>query len=264
MQIFQRDFSLTWEQINELYNHVTDDSKSELTFEKFEDLVKCLWHNKLIKDTEKTPFFVSQTEMDFIQQNAAQFFEIQELGKFKKMVREKMGTAEFELSDETLAKVYSKMQNLRDCGQPSCDLFKTMLVKSQSRKSDFMQNDSGRERPRSVSGFDKCEDFDRLERRQVLSLKKLMHACTTAKQTENSDTISKLVFEVVTHGEESQRQWESLARILGVKNEYIEYLAIQHEQHRNEFTDLQKKVEELIEELSSEKSSNGFLRSSFK
>lgn len=256
MQLFQREFGLQWEQINSIYNHLTEDSKQDLTFEKFEDLIKVLQHKKSVNEIEKAPLTLDQFEFDFLRGNADAILKAADFGELKATIRGKLQSdeqREKEFGEETLERIWEKLDVFRKSPTPMNDTLKDVVIIDGSSMADRMAADSGRERALSSTNVDTTNEFERVQNRQIRHLQRLIAVCTSARQTDGSSAVTKLVVEVMLFGEKLHKGLDEMARILEAKNEYIGFISSEVEERKAETAKLLAKLEDFVVEISNAK-----------
>ena len=85
---FQAYFSITANQINELYNYLTDDGNKIIRFSDFQDLVHFLEENKREEDQKLVEVNVTQLQYDFIHCNLDELSRIRDIKEFKTFIEE--------------------------------------------------------------------------------------------------------------------------------------------------------------------------------
>lgn len=256
MQLFQREFGLHWEQINSIYNHLTEDSKQDLTFEKFEDLIKVLAHKKTLNDIEKAPLTLDQFEFDFLRFNADAILKAADVAELKAIVRSKLQSEEQrekEFGDETLERIWEKLEVFRKSPTPMNDTLKDVVIVDGSSTAERMAADSGRERALSSTNIDTTNEFERAQNRQIKNLQRLIAVCTSARQTDGSSAVAKLFMEVMLFGEKLHKGLDEMGRMLEAKNEYIAFINNEVEESKAETAKLQAKLEDFVVEISNAK-----------
>lgn len=85
---FQAYFNITANQINELYNYLTDDGNKIIKFSDFQDLVYFLEENKREEDQKLVEINLSQLQYDFIHCHLEELSKIKDIKEFKLFVEE--------------------------------------------------------------------------------------------------------------------------------------------------------------------------------
>lgn len=257
IQIFQREFGLQWEQINEIYNHLTDDSKTELTFDKFEDLIKILAHKKQVDEIGRTPLVLSQSEFDLLRTHGDAVLRANTRNELRDILHsllgQQPGKTSHDFSDETIDRIWDKLEVSRASLTPLNDALKSAQISDHRQTSDRLLGELGRERGLSASGVDCSDDFERLKTRQLKNLAKLMSLCTAAKQVDSSGAVTKLVFDVMSFGEGLHAGLEQIGQLITSKNDFINYLTLEAEDLKTEATRVQGRLDEFVEEISHER-----------
>lgn len=261
MQVFKRDFNLQWDQLNDLYNHLTEDSNIELNFDRFRDFIKCLWHNKLQHEIEHASINVPQYEYDFINRNLKEAAKFNSFVEFKTFMRRKDETgfekADWELDDDLLEKLYSKIEIVRSQLKPIEEILRSLQVTERTYKSERNRSASLNDRLLSVSHNDIEKDFDKLKEKQISSLKTLLNYCANIKNCDNSEAINKVLFEILKFGENSHKRLDDISKIMNSKDDYISFLSTEIEDYKLEAIKHQNKFEEFIEEISNNRTTIG-------
>jgi len=89
---FSSDFALTSEQINELYNYVTEDGIKVINFADFRDLVLFLEENKRDQERKSIEITVTPSQYAFIQASIDELSGLKEREAFKEWVRARSAT----------------------------------------------------------------------------------------------------------------------------------------------------------------------------
>jgi hypothetical protein len=263
MKVFQRDFVLTWEQTNDIYNHLTDDAKSELSFERFEDLIKVLEHKKHVAEMDRGALALSKLEADILRTNAAIFPQVSTPTELRQLLKSLLPddpvvqSAYFQ--DETVTALWERLEQLRESPNPVLDLLKGVQTGSTSDGTGDRVSDFGRDRTMSMGISDGADDFEQLKELQIKSLNKLIAACTVIKHSDGSEAVSKLVFELMVFGENLHKGFERMGAVVAAKNQYIDFMRSEAEELKRETAGLQTKLEEFVGEVSRERSENGWI-----
>lgn len=106
---FQAYFELTADQINELYNYVTDDGKKRITFTDFKDLIFFLEENRRNQEQKMIEITVTPNQYVFIEENIVELSSIKDKEAFIDYVRNASPSyerLEDNLSDELLNNLF--------------------------------------------------------------------------------------------------------------------------------------------------------------
>lgn len=264
MNLFQRDFNLQWDQLNDLFNHLTEDSNIELDFARFKDFIKCLWHNKLTSEGENSPIQVLQVEFDFIFKNVQEIYQTYSSADLKKVIFNKTkhendkNLSEFD--EDLIDKLFTRIEYCQIQAK-SAEFFLSMLQLVEHRnKQETILSTSNNERQLSISTTDKPKDFASIRDKQISNIKQLINLCTNVRNNENSEIIKKIQIEIMNFGESSHKSFDDIGKILSNKDHYIGFLDVQINEHKTEETKLQEKLEELIHQMSDLKITNGLVK----
>lgn len=260
MKVFQRDFSLTWEQTNDIYNHLTDDAKTELSFERFEDLIRVLEHKKQLAEMEKGLLHLSKVEADVIRTTADKLSQCSSPTELRQQLKlllaDDPNSQSTHFQDETVAYLWEKIEMARESPNPILEVLKNAVVGESVVERPW---ELIRERARSLADGDDSHDFEQLKKAQINSLNKLISTCTAVKHADGSEAVSKLVFDLMVFGEHFHKGLEEIGGLVATKNHYIDFMRSESEELRQEVTQLQSKLEEFVGEVSRERSQTGFI-----
>lgn len=259
MKIFQPEFELTWEQINDIYNHLTDDAKCEVTFERFEDLIKVLDHKRQVTQIEGEILELSKAEVEVLTNNSARIDSITsrlELLTFLRQVSQDNAQSSSPLfSYDTVDLLWDKLELNRECSSPLQEILPVAVINDSIHSS----NELVKQRSISIGSSDETDELEQLKRSQLQCLDQLMSACTAVQQIDGSKAVCKLAYDLMVFGENFHKGLEEIQGIIGAKNKLIAFVRSQSDQLRHDIIDRDAKLEELVQELSMERSQNGDL-----
>ena len=248
MQSFQSCFQLDWEQINEVYNHLTEDADKELSVEAFENLIKCLWYNKNLTEAENKHLRLTPKEFELLIQNADKISEMDSFEEFGAFLGQNIKTkSETDFCETKMLKLFEKIKLYKKTSKKVGEFFERI----QNLEPSEIQEERELE---LVSDENQREDYVCLENKQISRFRKLLSFCVETKKMDPSPKVSKLVFEVMSFGEHMHQNLEMTSEIIKNKTEYLETLENKMANYQSELIQTHNKIEALVYELSNEKS----------
>lgn len=264
MQLFQRDFNLQWDQLNDLFNHLTDDSNVELNFDRFRDFIKCLWHNKLHNEIENVPVHVLQHEYDYICRNIKEASSSTSYIDFKTSMQRKddevTDKTDWELDEDLIERLYSKIELFRANSRSVDEILHSLQIIERTQKTERCLSSSAQDhRLLSVSHHEKENDFEKIKEKQISSLKKLLNFCSNIKNCENSEAVTKILFEIMKFGENSHQRLDDIGKVIATKDDFINFLSAEMDDYKVEAQKSASQFEDFINEISNSKMIIGWI-----
>jgi hypothetical protein len=218
MKIFRNDTSVTSEQLNNLYNYLTEDGNKDMDFKMFEEFILCLINNKKYSEDVTIQIGIKHSQFRLIKDNVAGIIHLPDADALKDFILpkiEKYNGLVFDWSDNLIADVFTQVKRYFQTGQEAPDEFLNIFY----IEEDNEPQDDGKVNSENIgSRFEKLKSSAKLRMNQFV--KKF-----EAFKTENPDIKSKkILFDLIKLNQFQSDSWDEISRIVEQYSSFVSIL----------------------------------------
>lgn len=218
MKVFRHDVTLTPEQLNDLYNYITEDGNRDIDFKMFEEFITCLVNNKKYSEDIVPQTSVKQNQFQLIKGLIDQLSKLREFEAFKDFILSNLDNYQnniFDWTEDLLLELYSQILRYFVTGNEETEEFLNML------NVEEVIEEEGRKRATSISLNSR---YSKLKQALKTKFTKFVSEFEHFKDSEPSSGASKIFYEFIKLNQDVVTSFEEITDINDQYNSYINIL----------------------------------------
>jgi hypothetical protein len=218
MKIFRHDITLTPEQLNDLYNYITEDGNRDIDFRMFEEFITCLVNNKKYSEDIVPQISVKQNQYQLIRGLIGQLSKIKEFETFRDFILSNLDSYQnniFDWSEDLLNDLHAQITRHFHAGDEDTEDFLRLFSVEEAIE------DENRKRATSLSLTSR---YSKLKQGLKARFARFVGDFEHFKDTEPSSGANKIFFDFIKLNQETINAFEEITDINDQYNSYINIL----------------------------------------